>query len=62
MTQETFELIAEVRTDMGKGASRRLRHAGQGPGLVYGGGQEPTALVIDHEELLSLFKHDTLYT
>ncbi|MGR5456112.1 50S ribosomal protein L25, partial [Vibrio alfacsensis] len=29
-----FEAV--VRTELGKGASRRLRHAGQFPAIVYG--------------------------
>ena len=33
-----FELVAEVRTDVGKGASRRLRRDGKLPGVVYGTG------------------------
>ena len=30
-----FELIAEQRSDVGKGASRRLRRDGKLPGIVY---------------------------
>ena len=30
-----FEAV--VRTELGKGASRRLRHAGKFPAVVYGG-------------------------
>ena len=34
---ETLNLTAEIRTDMGKGASRRLRRAGlQVPAIIYG--------------------------
>ena len=36
-----FELNAEPRSDLGKGASRRLRRAGKVPAILYGGGQEP---------------------
>ena len=31
-----FNVQAETRTDVGKGASRRLRHAGKIPGVLYG--------------------------
>ena len=37
----SFELNAEPRTDTGKGASRRLRHAGKVPAIMYGGGKDP---------------------
>ena len=37
-----FELSAEPRNDQGKGASRRLRHAGKVPAILYGGHAEPT--------------------
>jgi large subunit ribosomal protein L25 len=44
-------LSAEPRTDVGKGASRRLRRvAGRVPGIVYGGGEAP--------EMISLFAND----
>ena len=32
----SFELAAEARDDEGKGASRRLRHAGRVPAILYG--------------------------
>lgn len=34
--ENLFEVHAEARTDEGKGASRRLRHAGKVPAVVYG--------------------------
>ena len=40
----SFELNAEPRTDTGKGASRRLRHAGKIPAIMYGGNKDPEAL------------------
>jgi large subunit ribosomal protein L25 len=48
----SFELNAESRTDMGKGASRRLRHAGKVPAIIYGGNKDPEALTLSHNELL----------
>ena len=35
----SFELAAEFRDGQGKGASRRLRHAGRVPAILYGGTQ-----------------------
>lgn len=50
----TFELKAEPRSELGKGASRRLRRAGQLPAILYGGSQEPQPLVLNQLEILNL--------
>ncbi len=47
-----FELSAEVRTDLGKGASRRLRrNAGMVPAILYGAGKDPVSLSIPQNVL-----------
>ena len=43
MKQE-FNLVAELREDQGKGASRRLRRQGKVPAIIYGGGRPPRHL------------------
>ena len=51
MTVE-FELNVEPRTDLGKGASRRLRRLGNMvPAVIYGGEQEPIAITISHKDI-----------
>lgn len=35
MSEAIFNLEAQVRTDLGKGASRRLRHADKVPAILY---------------------------
>ncbi len=50
----SFELAAEFRETQGKGASRRLRHAGQVPAILYGGHKEPRAITLDHQKLMTL--------
>ncbi|QKK02217.1 MAG: 50S ribosomal protein L25/general stress protein Ctc [Pseudomonadota bacterium] len=47
-----YKIPAEIRTDVGKGASRRLRRAGRVPAVVYGGDREPASITIDHDFLL----------
>ncbi len=58
----TFELKAEPRSDLGKGASRRLRRAGQVPAILYGGGQDPQPLVLNHLDVLNQLKNDAVYS
>ena len=43
---DEFDLIADIREDQGKGASRRLRHQGKVPAIIYGAGRPPRALVL----------------
>jgi len=42
---------AEKRSEQGKGASRRLRRAGQVPAILYGGEAEPVAITLNHNTL-----------
>ncbi|MFM5556892.1 50S ribosomal protein L25 [Aeromonas rivipollensis] len=48
----SFVFQAEVRSDLGKGASRRLRHADQVPAIVYGAGKEAVSVTLDHKKLI----------
>jgi large subunit ribosomal protein L25 len=59
---ETFEITAQRRTDVGKGASRRLRHAGYVPAIIYGAGKEPVSLTLSHNELLKQLEHEGFYS
>ena len=58
----SFELNAEPRNDTGKGASRRLRHAGRVPAILYGGREQPQALTLDHNEVLRSLEHEAFYS
>ena len=58
----TFELKAEPRGDLGKGASRRLRRAGKVPAILYGGGQDPQPLVLSHLDILNQLKNEAVYS
>jgi large subunit ribosomal protein L25 len=57
-----FQLNAELRTDMGKGASRRLRHAGKVPGILYGGKKEPAAVTFPHKDVAKSLEHEAFYS
>ena len=57
-----FELAAEFREDVGKGASRRLRRQGKVPAVLYGGGKKPRAITLDHIKLLHLMENKAFHT
>lgn len=60
--KKTFIVPATTRTDMGKGASRRLRRADKVPGIVYGAGKEPEMITVDQNSLLRLLENESFYT
>ncbi len=57
-----FTLSAEIRSDYGKGASRRLRRTNKFPGIIYGGGGNPTPLTLDHNEVLNHFQNEAFFS
>jgi large subunit ribosomal protein L25 len=59
---DNFDLIAEIREDQGKGASRRLRHKGKVPAIIYGAGRPPRALVFDQNKVLHKLENESFYS
>lgn len=59
---DDFDLIAEIREDQGKGASRRLRHEGKVPAIIYGAGRAPRALVFDHNRVVQQLENESFYS
>jgi len=58
-----FELNAEVRTDLGKGASRRLRRFdGQVPAIIYGGDKEPQPLSLVRKDLEKALENEAFFS
>lgn len=53
---------ADVRTDQGKGASRRLRRDGKLPAIVYGGGDESVSLTLDHNQMIQNAETESFYS
>ncbi len=58
---ETTTIIAEIREDVGKGASRRLRREGKVPAVIYGGRKEPVSLAVQHNDLLHATENEAFY-
>jgi large subunit ribosomal protein L25 len=60
---DQFELNAETRTDMGKGASRRLRRdAGLVPAIIYGGDKDPIPLSLIRKDLEKALENEAYYS
>jgi large subunit ribosomal protein L25 len=58
----SFELVAEFRETQGKGASRRLRHAGKVPAILYGGHAAARTLTLSHQKLLIMLDNERFYS
>jgi len=59
---EDFDLIADYREDQGKGASRRLRHEGKVPAVIYGAGRPPRPLAFDHNKVMQQLDNESFYS
>lgn len=59
---ESFIIEAELRTDTGKGASRRLRLTNKVPGVLYGAGKDPVALMVGHNEMFHHLENEAFYS
>ena len=59
---ESFVVEAEPRTDLGKGASRRLRREGKVPGVIYGAGKEPASIALEQTVLLHQLENEAFFS
>jgi len=58
----SIELNAELRTDLGKGASRRLRHAEKMPAILYGAGKDPVGLTLLQKDVRAHQDNEVFYS
>jgi large subunit ribosomal protein L25 len=58
----SFTVGAEVREAQGKGASRRLRHEGKVPAILYGAHQDAQALTLNQQNLLTMIADERFYS
>ncbi len=59
---DKIDLVAELREDQGKGASRRLRREGKVPAILYGGGRPPRAITLQHNKLMRALEDESFYS
>jgi large subunit ribosomal protein L25 len=58
----SFVFEAEARARTGRGDARRLRQTGKVPAILYGGGQCPAGLVLDHNKVLKSLENEAVYS
>ncbi len=58
----THNIKAHSRNDQGKGASRRLRHNGYVPAVVYGGHQDPVNVQLEHNQVWHVSQNEWFYS
>jgi large subunit ribosomal protein L25 len=56
-----MKFVAFERSKQGTGASRRLRHSGRTPGIVFGGSTAPVAIELDHNALWHAVHKETFH-
>ncbi|MBY0378649.1 MAG: 50S ribosomal protein L25/general stress protein Ctc [Gammaproteobacteria bacterium] len=55
-------LNATLRTDVGKGASRRLRRDNGVPAILYGAKKEAQSLLLQHHEIIKALENEAIFT
>jgi len=58
----SHEINVQRREDAGKGASRRLRRAGNVPAIVYGAGLDPVGIQLSHNDVWLASQHEWFYS
>jgi large subunit ribosomal protein L25 len=60
---EQIKINAELRQDVGKGASRRLRRAGTAiPAIMYGGEKQPVNITLNVNQLGKAMQNEAFYS
>lgn len=57
-----FEFVATSRERVGKSAAKAVRRQGNVPAVIYGGGQAPKTVVLEHNEILKHLVHEAVYS
>ncbi len=62
MSATNFELEAQLRNDLGKGASRRLRRAEKVLGVVYGGEEAAASIAMEQRKVVKALENEAFYS
>ncbi|WP_304635746.1 50S ribosomal protein L25/general stress protein Ctc [Pseudoalteromonas sp.] len=58
----TYTYNAELRTETGTGASRRLRRENKVPAILYGADKEAASIVLAHKDMIKAQEDEGFYT
>lgn len=61
MSKGKFQLEATSRANVGKGASRRLRHENAVPAIVYGADKDPANVSLQHHQLVHVLDNEAFF-
>jgi large subunit ribosomal protein L25 len=61
MSKHEYVIEATARANVGKGASRRLRHQNAVPAIIYGGSKEPANISLKHNQILQMLEHESFF-
>ena len=56
-----IEVAAQSRKGQGTGASRRLRHGGKVPGILYGGKKPAVTIELEHKALYHHLRNEKFH-
>ncbi len=59
---KAIELEASLRTDLGKGASRRLRRTQKVPAIIYGGNEDSISITLELRFVVKALEKETFYS
>jgi large subunit ribosomal protein L25 len=59
--EKQMKVVATTRNAQGTGASRRLRHLGKVPGVLYGGSAAAQAIEVDHNNLFHALRKEKFH-
>ena len=57
-----MQFAATTRAKQGTGASRRMRFTGKTPGIVYGAGEQPQLIEMDHNAIFHALKKEVFHS
>jgi large subunit ribosomal protein L25 len=57
-----FEFVATSRERLGTSAAKAVRREGNVPAVIYGGGQSPKTIELEHNEVLKHLAHEAVYS
>lgn len=61
MSKHEYVIEASSRANVGKGASRRLRHQNEFPAIIYGGEKEPVNISLQHDQIVHMLENESFF-